>query len=171
MVAQLAAQVIEGTVSSSPGGAPIEGVSVTIEQGAKTAYQATTNTGGAFRIEGVKDGDCTARFGKRGFPGARPRCCLTPAVSRGGGDPIRLRVQMTPLGNVSGRVLDGDGHPVAGAEIELLFSNSFAGNTDTAKEDGSFAFANVEPGSYHLNARPRGKIKPPAPTATRRRLP
>jgi uncharacterized GH25 family protein len=160
----LYAQVIEGTVSTSLGGAPIDGASVTIEQGGKTAYQATTDAAGAFRIEGVKDGSYTARFSKRGFQApVRDAAARHPFRVVAGGDPVRLRVQMAPLGKVSGRVLDGDGHPVAGAKIELLFANSFAGNTDTAKEDGSFAFTNVEPGSYHLNARPRGKIKPPAP--------
>src|SRR5450432_3425792 len=52
----LLAQVIEGTVSSSLGGAPIDGASVSIELGGKATYQATTDALGAFRIEGVKDG-------------------------------------------------------------------------------------------------------------------
>ena len=161
-VAQGVAQVIEGTVSNSLGGAPIDGASVSIEQGGKATYQATTDAAGAFRIEGVKDGSYTARFSKRGFqPPARDAAARKPFRVAAGGDPVRLRVQMAPNGRVSGRVLDGDGRPVAGAAIELLFANSFAGNTDTSKEDGSFSFANVEPGSYTLNARPGGKIKPP----------
>jgi hypothetical protein len=53
-------QVIEGTVVSSLGGVPISGASVSIEQGGKTAYQATTDFAGAFRIEGVRDGNYSA---------------------------------------------------------------------------------------------------------------
>lgn len=160
----LLAQVVEGTVSNSLGGVPIPDVAVTLEQGGKAAYHATTDAGGTFHIDGIRDGSYTARFSKRGFQApSRDTAARKPFRVATGGNPVRLQVQMAPLGKVSGHVLDADGHAVAGAEVELLFANSFAGNTDTTKEDGSFSFASVEQGSYQLNARPRGRVQPPAP--------
>src|SRR5450432_3539839 len=120
LVWQCAAQVVEGTVSSSLGGAPIGGVSVTLEQGGKTAYQANTDGAGVFRIEAVKDGNYTARFSQREFQApARDAAARRPFRVVAGGEPVRLQVQMTPRGKVSGRVLDGEGHPMPGAEVEL----------------------------------------------------
>lgn len=166
----LRGQVIEGTVVSSLGGVPIGGASVSIEQGGKPAYQAATDLAGAFRIEGVKDGSYSASFVKKGFQAPNPDAAARrPFRVVAGADPIRLQVQLTPLGTVSGRVLDGDNHPVPGAGIELLIAGSFAGQTDTTGEQGSFRFQNVEPGSYTLYARPPGKLKPPAPAGDQSR--
>ena len=60
----LFAQVIEGTVVNSITKIPISGATVTIEAAGRAAYQATTDANGAFRIEGVKDGQYTAKFSK-----------------------------------------------------------------------------------------------------------
>lgn len=47
-------------------------------------------------------------------------------------------------GKVSGRVVDENGEPVAGAKVSL------DGMSDTTLDDGSFTFNEVEPGSYTL---------------------
>ena len=110
--------------------------------------------------EGVKSGEYTANFSRREFlPLDRGAAARRPFRVASGADPIRLRVQLTPLSKVSGRVLDADEHPVPGAE--LLLDGSHMGLTRTSDPKGNFSFE-IAPGSYILSARPPRALKPPS---------
>jgi len=129
----LFAQVIEGTVVNSVTKVPISDATVTIEAAGKAAYHATTDGNGAFRIEGVKDGQYTAKFSKREFL-APPRDAATrPFRIAAGSDPLRLEAQLTPMGKVSGHVFDADGRPVP-AYTDLLLHDLGPGLNDGIKE-------------------------------------
>ncbi len=54
------------------------------------------------------------------------------------------------MGGLSGRVVDGSGRPVAGAELRLSWPN--AKRVGGSALDGSFAFAGLAPGAYRLAA-------------------
>src|SRR5436190_1709897 len=138
VISAISAQVIEGVVVNSTTGLPLGGVTVTIASSGKTAYQTTTDVQGGFRIEGVKPGSYTADFSKaeylpleRNSPARRP-------FSVAGSDPARINASLTPLGRVSGRVLDADGNPVR--EADLLLDSSRFGLSKSSDAAGNFSF-------------------------------
>jgi len=53
---------------------------------------------------------------------------------------------------VSGRVVDPQGAPVAGAELTLLSAGGSAVTRATTGDDGSFMLTNIDPGDYQLRA-------------------
>jgi len=149
----LFSQGIEGTVINSVTGLPIRGAKVSVEAGGKPVYQATTDDQGVFRIQPVKVGTYTASFSKPEF---------LPSAQEGfnvGSNSIHLRGRLTPRSRVAGRVLDGGGQPVSGAE--LLLDGSLTGQTATSDDQGNFLFR-ANPGSYILSARSPMAMPPPA---------
>ncbi|MGA2882375.1 MAG: carboxypeptidase-like regulatory domain-containing protein [Bryobacteraceae bacterium] len=157
----LFSQVIEGTVLDSVTGTPIGGASVQIENRGKPPYQTTSDTQGAFRIEGVADGTYTAIAFKSGFLTVQDEAARRPFRVVAGLDPVQLKLSLVPRGRISGRVFDGDNHPVAGADVWLM-KGSGTGQTAVTDANGSFSF-DVAPGSYLLSARPPLQLAPPAP--------
>ena len=152
-------QVIEGIVTNSATGVPVNGVAVTIESNGKPAYHTTTDLHGAFRIDGVKAGLYAASFTKGGYleldaqsPARRP--FQVPS----GSDAVHLEAKLTPLGQISGRVLDANGDPLANAEV--LVDGSRMGRTTDSDKDGRFSFV-MAPGRYRLLAKPPSTLKPP----------
>lgn len=117
-----------------------------------SSYEVTTGATGEFRVSGVKPGEYTASFGKVGFSvpreGLFPR--LPPPVHVNDGDQLaRIDIEMSPGATLSGRVLDSDGNPAAGIEVQT----NLAGTVSTDR-NGKFVFENLEPGSYTLLAKP-----------------
>src|SRR5580693_832897 len=113
-------QVIVGTVVNSVTGEAIGDASVQIEKAGKSPYQATSDAQGAFRIEGVADGTYTAIAFKSGFLMVLDGEAQRPFHVVAGLDPVQLKVFLIPQGRISGRVLDGDNPPLAGADVSLL---------------------------------------------------
>ena len=153
----LFSQGIEGTVVDSVTGLPIGGAKVSVEAGGKPVYQATTDDQGVFRIQPVKVGAYTASFRKpEFFPSTQEASSLRFDV---GSNSIHLQGRLTPRSRVAGRVLDGGGRPVSGAE--LLLDGSLTGQTATSDDEGNFLFR-ATPGSYILSARSPIGLPPPA---------
>jgi carboxypeptidase family protein len=161
LASMLFGQVIEGTVVDSVSGEAIGGASVQIENSGKAPYQTTSDAQGAFRIEGVADGTYTAIAFKNGFLTVQDDVARRPFHVVAGLDPIQLRLSLIPQGRISGRVLDGDNQPVAGADVSLL-QGTGAGQSGLTDADGSFSF-DVAAGSYLLSARPPVKLAAPPP--------
>jgi hypothetical protein len=154
-------QAIEGTVVNSVTGEAIGGASVQIENAGKSPYQTTSDAQGAFRIEGVADGTYTAIAFKSGFLTIQDDAARRPFHVVAGLDPVELRVFLIPLGRISGRVLDGENRPLAGADVALV-QGTDTGQSGQTDVSGSFSF-DVAPGSYLLSARPPVKLAPPPP--------
>jgi hypothetical protein len=53
---------------------------------------------------------------------------------------------------VSGRVVDPQGMPVAGATLQLFDADGAVVRQGTTDDQGCFTLTNIEPGQYHLNA-------------------
>ncbi len=173
----LGAQVVEGSVSNSvtrlgvsdvqvrlqrvrsiPGiGVPTETEQVSEAQ--QEPYEALTEVSGKFRIEGVKDGKYNVTWFREGYFALRS---VTAPVEVKAGDPLELDLKMTPLGRVTGRVLDGKDHPVSGAKLELS-SGTGGAQTRIADDDGQFAIDNVGSGTFTLMAYAPEEWDPPEP--------
>ncbi len=143
--------VVEGRVVNSVTHAGVDGVSVSLYS-KDVSYEATTNATGGFRISGVTPGEYAASFVKTGFSipreGLFPRMPPPVHVADSSG-PARIDIEMSPSAKLARRVLDGDGNPVAGIEVQADFSKY--ASTDN---DGKFQIDNLEPGAYMLQAKP-----------------
>jgi protocatechuate 3,4-dioxygenase beta subunit len=146
----LTAQSVEGTVVNRVTGAPVDGVSITLNAGNSPAYKATTDAQGAFRIDGVKPGVYTPTAEKRGYIPGGGTFRQFQVVE--GGQPVTLRAVMVPMGKVSGRVLDAEGKPIQGATVQMLAS--FGGPSVTTGASGNFSLQELVPATYTLSARP-----------------
>src|SRR5579863_2296533 len=85
----LFAQAVEGTVVDSVTKTPIGGASVTIEGAGKPPYHATTDQNGGFRVEGMQDGQYTAKFSKKDF--------LAPSTRSTATRPFRISAGSAPI--------------------------------------------------------------------------
>ncbi len=146
--------VIEGVVTNTVTHEPISGVSVelTAVNAKDAAYKAVSDSAGAFRIPGVMPGKYHASYDADRFespdddPADRP-------IDATAGDKVTLSEELVPLGTVRGRVLDGEGRPVANITVEWLTSCTrqvrYTVNTDA---EGGFAIDHLSPGSYVMRA-------------------
>jgi len=157
---------VEGAVVDRVTGAGIPGASVTFYIRTQAVFaEATTDSSGDFRIFGMKPGDYELRFEKDGYRFGNKFPAQPYHVGQGQ-DPIRIRLDMTRLVSLSGRVLDPDGNPTSQAEVKIANH----GQVPIAA-DGTFVVKDLEPGSYTLVAIPKATRVPegaraPVPTYT-----
>jgi len=179
--ASLGAQVLEGSVSNSVTRMGVSDVQVRLQrtelprgispltdlqlltEAQLDPYEALTDVSGKFRIEGVKDGKYGVTFFREGFlaSGGSRR------VEVKAGDPLELELKMMPLGRVTGRVLDGKGHPVSGARL-VLSGTAVGTQSRVADENGEFAMENVGSGTFTLMADAPDELDPPEPVEGRK---
>ena len=102
-------------------GAGISGVEIQLKTGKEdsSVYLATTDSSGAAHIDHVTPGDYAAVPKKDGFkipdfdhPGAAPFHVAAGAKTR-------LRLELLPLGSVSGTVLDSENWPLSRRVVEI----------------------------------------------------
>jgi len=157
----LAAQngVVEGTVFNRVTGLAVPGVAVKLASAAtphKILYKAESDVAGAFRIEGLSDGDYVATFGvPAGFlaPSRQDRSCRTFHVE-GNGPAAQLRVPIQPSVTLRVRVTDGEGHPVPNVRVECFLAVGGGGATGSTDSDGRILVDGLAAGAYKLRARP-----------------
>ena len=183
--ASVPAQTVDGTVLDAATGAGAPGVKVELLKGGTPFYETTTDGGGHFRFDNLREADYAARY-------QSPDYWLTAGPSDyryfhvAAGSPVSLQARLMPWSKISGRVVDSKGSGVAKARVELsglgmvangrtylrtswggggggqLDSRSgmaFTGNTDA---QGRFE-VQVMPGTYGLSVLPPPDIKPPEP--------
>ena len=150
---------VEGRVINSFTGGGIPEAVVILVNG-PTRYRAVSDLSGNFRMTSVAPGNYRAAAEKDGFSSTPPE--LPMILNSGirvtaGADPIRIELKLAALTTLRGRVLDPDGKPVAGIEVNLN-PNLLGG--EVTDSEGRFAMEAVRPGSYTLSARPPGNAKP-----------
>lgn len=154
---------ISGNVKDASTGAPIPSFSVTrgIRLGDSPALlgdgdQLGSFTDGVYEIRFEESVNLQAPFNRLALafdaPGYQRE--ISPAYSEGLGD-LTFNIELAPRGGTTGRLIDGDGKPVAGAEVVLVVSdpmrriNLLNGRPDwtledspqfTTSADGRFAF-------------------------------
>jgi len=147
---------VEGVVVDRVTGAGIPGASVTFyirsQQGAIS--EATTDASGEFRIFGMRPGSYEVRFEKDGYRFGNKIPPQPYAVGQSG-DPVRIRLEMTRMVTLSGRVIDADGQPMSQGEVKIVNRN-----TVPVAADGTFTATELEPGSYTIAAIPRAARVP-----------
>ena len=150
---------VEGTATNSLTGAPLPRVHVILrDPGDTTAtqYGALTSDDGKFSIQSIKPGSYAVTGSRVGFAmarGARLRLNLKADDKDG-----ELRVQLTPVGAISGRVTDADGNPLEGAAV--IVEGSPVRNEFTTDENGHYRIGGLAPGKYHVRARRESVFMP-----------
>ncbi len=147
--------MVEGVVVSSASGAPVPGVSVSLVRtaGGKTTHRIHTGSQGEFRIEDAAAGEYKVELDKDGFSGPPwDHPSLKPFRVPGLTGTVRLRLEMTPMSTLSGRVLDGEGRPIAGASVELIRRFGSTTYFTGTRAEGEYRFDHLQPGQYLLRA-------------------
>jgi Carboxypeptidase regulatory-like domain len=143
---------VEGIATNSLTGAPLPRVHVILRDPADTAatqYGALTTEDGKFSIQSIKPGTYAVTGSRMGFvmaSGARFTLSLN-AEDRNGD----LRVKLTPVGAISGRVTDAEGNPLEGAAV--IVEGSPVSNEFSTDEKGRFRIGGLAPGKYRVRAR------------------
>ncbi len=138
---------ISGNVTNRATGEGIEGATVFVGA-VKPAgpqmegQQVVTTEAGAFKIEGLADGEYVISPGKYGF------YSLMLATVKVSGD-TRFDLQMFPPVSLRGRVLDPEGKPAEGIVVKLTGAPETMTN-----EEGAFLIEDVPPGLWKLSATP-----------------
>jgi len=141
---------VEGSVVDRVTGAGIPGASVTFYIRTQAVFaEATTDASGEFRIFGMKPGSYEVRFEKEGYRFGN-KIPPQPYIVGQSPSPVQIRLEMTRLVSLSGRVVDPDGNPVSQGEVKIV-----DGITVPVAADGTFVMKDLEPGSYSLAAIPK----------------
>nr|MBP7149744.1 carboxypeptidase regulatory-like domain-containing protein [Acidobacteriota bacterium] len=161
---------VEGRVTD-PAGAPIDDVTVMLIGGDAMAAavammtggegQATTAADGWFRIDDRREGETVdIVFRREGYGPQRLSGIAAPTLTP-------LAVTLQPASSISGSVADGEGRPIAGAEVTatralggprgpgMFMMFNFVRPVDT-DEQGKFTVDGLEPGKISLSVNAAG---------------
>jgi protocatechuate 3,4-dioxygenase beta subunit len=135
-----------------------------------TSYVETTDNGGKFAFDEVAPGRYTLSAEKPGFVttryGARSNTSPgTQLVLAAGMEMKDVAIKMTPQGVIAGKVLDQDGDPVVGAQIQAMRS-VYSGarkqlqpnGAATTNDLGEYRLSNLAPGRYYIVASDRRQL-------------
>ncbi|MFN7936912.1 MAG: carboxypeptidase-like regulatory domain-containing protein [Bryobacteraceae bacterium] len=163
----------DGQVINSITGEPVRKASLTLEPRAK-GDPVTSAAGldgkflfadvpaGVYRLIVRKEGFASATIGLRGGPpGLRE-----PLTFAAGDRKTAYLVKLTPLGVITGRVLDTDGDPIRGIPVATLSyhytskGREFREVRSGATNDlGQFRIFDLEPGKYFVRTSPRNAMR------------
>ena len=127
LAACAAAQTVAGSLFDAATGTGVGGAKVELLKGATPFYETTTDGGGRFRFDNVKEGDYAARYQSLDY-------WLTAGPSDyrlfrvAAGSPVKLEARLMPWSKISGRVVDGRGNGVANARLDLTGPGMLSGN-------------------------------------------
>jgi protocatechuate 3,4-dioxygenase beta subunit len=163
---------VEGTILSLNGEA-VRKATVRLQGAAPqpgqlpASYSESTDNEGRFVFEDVapgrymlsaeKAGFVTTRYGARSSTAPGTQLNLTAGTELKG-----LAVKMTPQGVVAGKVMDQDGDPVNGVQVQVMRYAYARGrkqlqptNNVTTNDLGEYRIGNLAPGRYYLSANDR----------------
>lgn len=152
---------ISGTVTNSVTGEPVLRAHVMVacssddrQQG--QTYGALTNEKGAFSIIPLPPRSCWLNVERVGFVALRngANVSFSSGTHKEG-----LKLQLTPTGAITGRVVNAAGEPVQGVNVYAEMS----GNSSSAISDdkGEFRIGGLSPGKYRVRAEPQSMPLPP----------
>ncbi|WP_428268022.1 carboxypeptidase regulatory-like domain-containing protein [Haliangium sp.] len=152
IVRLVAAGAIEVSVRGADTDAPVAGARVRVH--AALPVEASTDGDGHARLDGLARGPHRLAVEAAGYAES-VRIARAPAA---GGAPVQVEVVLVPGVPVTGRVVDADGRPVAGARVVAAEAGDLLVLRDPAEEgvptdpDGAFTVPALAPGRYRFYA-------------------
>jgi hypothetical protein len=159
---------VGGTVISTSGD-PIRKATVILRahDEAGISYTVDSDANGRFVIQDVQPGSYAVSADRQGFmletegaPGAPPPTLKVEA----GQSRNDVKIKLVPLGVITGRVLDDDGDPVRGAQVQAMAYTYRASKKQlssveqtTANDKGEFRVFGLRPGTFYLRASNRNR--------------
>jgi hypothetical protein len=154
-------QTVELHVVNSSTGDGIPGVALIVLREGQRAFTGATDTQGRARIENLSEGDYSLTYTLQGFRPARDPAFAAFKIASGI-EPLRMEFAMTPLGRISGRVLDAAGNPVPKASLESDKVGHLGTMTQLFQADDKGEFhEQLLPGSWSLSAIAPSSWPPP----------
>ena len=131
------------------------------------SYTVDSDANGRFVIQDVQPGSYAVSADRQGFmletdgaPGAPPPTLKVEA----GQSRNDVKIKLVPLGVITGRVLDDDGDPVRGAQVQAMAYTYRASKKQlssveqtTANDKGEFRVFGLRPGTFYLRASNRNR--------------
>jgi hypothetical protein len=153
-VALLSAGAIVGTVTDETTGQPVYGcVDVRPVGSDNFAAYACTDGLGQYRAVVTDPGQYHVHFAAdyyvEEWANDRSSRELADAVTVSAGQDTTVDAQLTPLGQITGRVTDRAGNPLAYTRIEAVDANQFVWSTET-DYDGTYRLRGLPAGQYHV---------------------
>jgi protocatechuate 3,4-dioxygenase beta subunit len=159
---------LEGRVSNALTGEPLRKAMVTLRGGGQDrAFATYTNDGGQFVLDGVPPGRYNLSAQRNGYLNGsygakRPGQSGTPLQLASGQQAGELEIKLAPQGIVTGRILDEDGEPLQGVQVNLLKMETSRGrrnwqpaNGSATNDTGEYRITSVAPGRYLVMANNR----------------
>ncbi len=170
---------VEGVVISSVNGSPVKKATVTLRSLTQHfAYAAVSDATGHFLLENVQPGSYQVAADSSGFMANPGRPSTMKPITVAEEEEVKdVAVKLTPLGNISGHVLDADGEPIARAFVQAMryyyrqgrkhLQGSGGSNTNDL---GEYQIIDLQPGRYYLRVLAQPRI-PHLPPRTRLAMP
>jgi len=165
---------VTGKVVQDPGGQGIRKVIVELVEGDEgeggKEYRTATDAAGVFRMEGVEAGKYSVELTRAGFFPAKKSGQEWTVTVEAGKEEAEAVYKMRAAGVITGRIVDGEGDPLAGAGVKAILqgkpatssaqqvnamSVEGAGVNHALTNDlGEYRVADLEPGQYEVQVEP-----------------
>src|ERR1039457_2239687 len=168
---------IEGQVFDASTGQPLRKASVSLNPmrmspgtAAPHSYGATTDAAGKFTVSGMEPGQYRVNVSHTGslngqYNARRPDGPGTPIELARGQKTTGVDFRLTPHGIIAGHMLDEDGDPLQGVQIQLMRMTYNRGrkqlqqyNGSNSNDLGEYRISGIQPGKYYLCAIYRGRL-------------
>jgi hypothetical protein len=146
-----------GTVVDALSLQPIPGASVQLSIGGTAPILETTSADGSFRFGTLRPGTYNTTIIASGYVQGRSPLGgveLTPNQIK-----ANVRIELTPMGSISGRILDASNDPAANLTVQALKLEDLNGKKEwrvvqsrPANDLGEYRLFWLEPGSYFIRA-------------------
>jgi hypothetical protein len=144
---------ITGSVIDATSGEAIPKASVTLHRQPTDPAGAYTNSEGKFALLDLEPGEYTITAQRTGYvPAKNDR--LTATIIAGATESAPT-IGMLRTGAISGRVIDADGEPVVGANVQLLptrRSRNQGGPVASTDDRGRYRVFHIPPGDFYIAA-------------------
>jgi hypothetical protein len=148
----------EGRVLDAGSGEPIRKAMVILRRNQESGAAAYTDAKGEFHFAELEPGAYALSARRDGYVAGRndPAIVVTILPEKTQSD---LTVKLVRTGAVSGRVVDADGDPVAGASVQLIAAKGKReGGFASTNDRGEYRVYNIPPGKYRLIVAANSKL-------------
>jgi len=161
---------LQGQVVNQVTGEPVRKANITLRpEGGGTNLKAATDNDGKFTIENIDPGRYTLAAERQGFVSgnygaSRPLGPGTPLDLKKSQVMKDISFKMTPQGIIAGKILDDEGEPVSGVNVQVLQYRYMMGKKRLipavqglvmSNDLGEFRAPNLSPGRYYVATSPQ----------------